>query len=91
MIEVGPLARRILDMLKWHPKMNLEECQVTYLHRGHGSNLKTIPATDIQRLEGGFMIMFDGSMVPYHRVIKIECDNNIIWKKSSKKRGGLHD
>ncbi|CDG65826.1 MAG: uncharacterized protein PWQ15_857 [Methanobacterium sp.] len=76
------MAKRILDMLKWHPEMNIEKCQVTYLHRGTRDNLKTIPATDIERLEGGFMIMFDGSMVPYHRIVKIECENQLIWKKS---------
>ena len=81
------MAKRILDMLQWHPEMDIEKCQVTYLHRGTENNLKTIPATDIEGLEGGFMIMFDGSMVPYHRVIKIECENRLIWKKGPKKGG----
>ena len=84
------MAKRILDMLRWHPEMNFEDCKVTYLHRGRAGNLKTIPATNIQTLEGGFMIMFDGSMVPYHRIVKIECDNKLIWKKSPK-IGGFHD
>jgi len=81
------MAKRILDMLRWHPEMNIENCRVTYLHRGSVGNLKTIPATDIQTLEGGFMIMVDGAMVPYHRIVKIECDNRLIWKKSPKKGG----
>ena len=81
------MAKRILDMLQWHPEMDIEKCQVTYLHRGTENNLETIPATDIEGLEGGFMIMFDGSMVPYHRVIKIECENRLIWKKGPKKGG----
>ncbi len=81
------MAKRILDMLQWHPEMDIEKCQVTYLHRGTENNLKTIPATDIEGLEGGFMIMFDGSMVPYHRVVKIECENRLIWKKGPKKGG----
>lgn len=84
------MAKRILDMLKWHPEMNFEDCKVTYLHRGSAGNLKTIPATNIQTLEGGFMIMFDGSMVPYHRIIKIESDKRVIWKKNPKK-GDFND
>jgi len=84
------MAKRILDMLRWHPEMNMENCRVTYLHRGSVGNLKTIPATNIQTLEGGFMIMFDGTMVPYHRIVKIECDNRVIWKKNPKK-GGSND
>jgi len=84
------MAKTILDMLKWHPEMNMETCKVTYLHRGRAGNLKTIPATSIQGLEGGFMIMDDGAMIPYHRIIRIECDNRLIWNKSHKK-GGSHD
>ena len=84
------MAKRILDMLRWHPEMNMENYRVTYLHRGSASNLKTIPATNIQTLEGGFMIMFDGSMVPYHRIIKIESDERVIWNKNPKK-GRIHD
>lgn len=79
------MAKRILDMLIWHPEKDIRRCQVTYSHRGLKGNLKTIPATDIQGLEGGFMIMVDGAMVPYHRIIKIECDGKIIWKKNPQK------
>ncbi|NYB51869.1 MAG: DUF504 domain-containing protein [Methanobacteriaceae archaeon] len=79
------MAKRILDMLKWHPEKDSEKCRITYSHRGLKGNLKTIPLTDIQGQKGGFMIMADGAMVPYHRIVKIECDNKIIWKKSLKK------
>ncbi|BDZ69746.1 DUF504 domain-containing protein [Methanobacterium petrolearium] len=79
------MAKRILDLLTWHPEKDISKCQVTYSHRGPKGNLKTIPATDIQGLERGFMVMIDGSMIPYHRIIKIECDNMLIWKKILKK------
>lgn len=79
------MAKRILDMLKWHPEMDSGKCKITYSHRGLKGNLKTIPATDIQCLERGFMVMVDGAMIPYHRIIKIECDNKVIWKKNPKK------
>jgi len=78
------MAKRILDMLKWHPEINSKNCQVTYLHRGSPGNLKTVPFADIHDLEGGFMIMIDGAMVPYHRIVKIDCTNNLIWKKCGK-------
>jgi uncharacterized protein (UPF0248 family) len=76
------MARNILNMILWHPEIEIQECQITYQHRGSLGNLKTIPAANIERLEGGFMIMFDGSQVPYHRIVKVECDEKIIWKKS---------
>lgn len=72
------------------PKMEKEKCQVTYSHRGSLGNIKTIPFDFIERLEGGFIVMVDGGMVPYHRIIKIECEGNIIWKKGHR-TGDLDD
>ncbi|HOI40257.1 MAG TPA: RNA repair domain-containing protein [Methanobacterium sp.] len=84
------MAKRVLDMLIWHPEMDVGNCQVTYSHRGVLGNIKTIPAADIKGLEGGFMIMVDGSMVPYHRIVKIECEDKLIWAKNIK-QGDLDD
>lgn len=78
------MTKRVLDMLIWHPEKDIGKCQVTYLHRGHRGNLKTIPASNIEGLKGGFMIMVDGSMVPYHRIVKIECEDKLIWAKNIK-------
>jgi hypothetical protein len=77
-------------MLIWHPQKDIGGCKVTYSHRGIRGNLKTIPAADIQGLKGGFMIMIDGSMIPYHRIVKIECEDNLVWEKNIK-RGDLDD
>lgn len=84
------MAKRVLDMLIWHPEKEIRDCQVTYLHRGIRGNLKTIPAAEIQGLKGGFMLIVDGSMVPYHRIVKIECEEKLIWEKNIKK-GDLDD
>ncbi|HHX99862.1 MAG TPA: DUF504 domain-containing protein [Methanothermobacter sp.] len=84
------MAKRVLDMLIWHPQKDIGGCKVTYSHRGIRGNLKTIPAADIQGLKGGFMIMIDGSMIPYHRVVKIECEDKLVWEKNIK-RGDLDD
>ena len=84
------MAKRVLDMLIWHPQKDIGGCKVTYSHRGIRGNLKNIPAADIQGLKGGFMIMIDGSMIPYHRIVKIECEDNLVWEKNIK-RGDLDD
>ena len=64
------MVKRILDMLFCTLKRDIGKCQVTYSHQRLKGNLKTIPATDIQSLERGVMVMVDGSMIPYHRIIK---------------------
>ncbi|MDN5373881.1 MAG: uncharacterized protein PWP32_646 [Methanothermobacter sp.] len=78
------MAKNVLDLLMWHPKWDIERCRISYLHRGASRNLKTIRGSDIERLERGFMILRDGSSIPYHRVVKIVCDNSFIWKKQKK-------
>jgi uncharacterized protein (UPF0248 family) len=40
----------------------------------------------IKSLEGGFMILEDETKIPCHRVIRIECDQDIIWEKHFKER-----
>ena len=76
------MAKRVLDMLIWHPK-RYREMPGYILHRGNREK-PYIPASNIEGLKGGFMIMVDGSMVPYHRIVKIECEDKLIWAKNIK-------
>ncbi|MDI6644669.1 MAG: RNA repair domain-containing protein [Methanobacteriaceae archaeon] len=75
------MAKNILNMLLWHPEIKIANCEITYLHRGVRGNLKTISGSKIKKLEKGFMVLKDGSMVPLHRIIRIECGQKIIWNK----------
>ena len=61
------MAKRILDMLKWHPEMNVKNTRLP-ICTGE-LEITVISCHHIERLEGGFMIMFDiyGS---YHRIVK---------------------
>jgi len=38
------MAKKILDELKWHPKKNLKNVYIVYLHRGVPGNRVIIPA-----------------------------------------------
>jgi len=75
------MVKNILDMILWHPKMEIEKCKITYVHRGAKGNLKTIEGSHINKLERGFLILDEGTQIPCHRIIKIECNNEIIWNK----------
>ncbi len=78
------MARKVLDLMIWHPKGDIRKCKIIYLHRGAHKNLKTIKGTDIKKLEKGFMILKKGTAIPYHRIVKIECGDRLIWKKCGK-------
>ena len=44
-------------------------------------DLKTIEGSCINRLERGFVILNEGTQIPCHRIVKIECNNEVIWNK----------
>jgi uncharacterized protein (UPF0248 family) len=75
------MAKTVLDMLIWHPKKNIEKCLITYKHRGAQGNIKTIPGNQIKSLKGGFIILIDQTQIPCHRIIRIKCNNEILWEK----------
>ena len=75
------MVKNVLDMILWHPKMEIKKCKITYVHRGSKGNLKTIEGSHITKLERGFLILDEGTQIPCHRIVKIECNNEIIWNK----------
>jgi uncharacterized protein len=75
------MAKNVIDMILWHPKMEIKKCKITYVHRGAPGNLKTIAGEQISKLERGFLILNDNTQIPCHRLVKIECNGKIIWNK----------
>lgn len=75
------MAKSILDMILWHPEMDVKQSKITYIHRGTKGNLKTINGNQINKLERGFLVLDHETQIPYHRIIKIEYKDKLIWKK----------
>ncbi len=75
------MARNIINMILWHPGMEINETKITYIHRGVPGNLKQINGNSIERIERGFLILKEGTQIPYHRIVKIENKNKILYKK----------
>jgi uncharacterized protein len=75
------MARNIVNMILWHPDMQINDTEMTYIHRGVPGDLKTINGTSIARLDRGFLILKEGTQIPFHRIIKITYKNKILWKK----------
>lgn len=78
-------SRDALNKLKWHPDLNLNEAEVTIVHRGAPGNKRTIEGKNILDLGSGFMLVKrdnEEAEIPYHRILKIETPEEIIWQKS---------
>lgn len=75
------MAKNVLNMILWHPEMDVKKCSVTYVHRGAPGNLKKISCRRINNLERGFLILDDETQIPCHRILKIEYDNHLMWNK----------
>ncbi len=72
------MAKNILNMILWHPEMRIDQAKITYIHRGALGNLKTIKGSSIDKLEDGFLILKDGTQIPFHRIIKIEYNDKTL-------------
>ncbi len=79
------MAKRVLDMMLWHPEKKIKNCTITFIHRGTPGNLKRIEGSRIRSLEGGFMILEDETKIPCHRIIRIECGQDFLWEKVMEK------
>ena len=75
------MAKNIINMVLWHPEMEINRSIISYIHRGAHGNIKTIHGSLIDRIENGFLILKDETQIPFHRIIKIEYDQKILWKK----------
>ncbi|ADP78012.1 Protein of unknown function DUF504 [Methanothermus fervidus DSM 2088] len=74
------MAQNIINMLKWHPKYDLSNCKITYIHRGSPGNLKTIKGSEIKNIDRGFIILKNDVAIPYHRIVKVQC-KNFVWER----------
>ncbi len=75
------MAKSIINMVLWHPKMEVNRSKISYIHRGARGNIKTIEGSSIDHLENGFLILKDQTQIPFHRIVNIEYENKILWNK----------
>ncbi len=80
------MAKNILNMVLWHPEMEKDRLKISYVHRGVRGNIKTIHGDGIDRVEHGYIILDDETQIPFHRIIKMNYDDKLLWKKSPLKK-----
>jgi len=72
----------ILNEIKWREDLDLSKCEVHYRHRGVPNDVKTIKGNEIRKIKRPFMLLENESkitLIPYHRVIKIIYDDEVVF------------
>lgn len=78
---MGP--RDVLNKLKWHPEFDLDNAEVTIVHRGAPRDKRVIEGKNILDLGSGFMLVkrrVKEVRIPYHRILKIEIPDKVVWQ-----------
>ncbi len=74
-----PTAKEVLNKIKW--SKDIKKAEIWYLHRGAPNDTMIIPGKDIIALYHSFMELEDGTMIPYHRILKIFYDGKLVWER----------
>jgi len=78
-----PSAHEVLNELKWRDDRDLASAEIWYTHRGAPNDTMIIKGSDIIELQHSFMKLAE-AMIPYHRILKIVYEGNVVWEKMSK-------
>ena len=73
--------RLILNEIKWSDKFDLEKIIIYFLNRGSPNNTKIIYGKNIKLITKSF-IETNRIIIPYHRILKIQYDNKIIFDRN---------
>ncbi|MFH0956788.1 MAG: RNA repair domain-containing protein [Candidatus Aenigmatarchaeota archaeon] len=80
------MAFQTLNRLKWEGKLSL--CRVKILHRGAPGDEKAVEGRDIREVKKSYFTyesVGKETFIPLHRVRKIECAGETVWKKKTVK------
>ncbi len=74
--------RDILNEIKW--RFDLRRCKVHHIHRGVPGDIRIVEGSAIKNIDRSFLILESvvGEVyIPYHRIVSIEFDNQMIFER----------
>lgn len=77
-MKKNPL-QEIINRIVWQ-KM---DAIIEYLDRGEHPGVKRINPDDIMKAGTSFIILKDGTMIPYHRVLLVEYGGKVLYRKGN--------
>lgn len=83
--------RDVLNELKWRHGA-LGEARIWYRHRGAPGDERVVTGDKVLDLGRSFFQVegpMGGTMLPYHRVLRIEWGGDLVWEREGRRhRGG---
>jgi uncharacterized protein (UPF0248 family) len=71
-------VRDVLLKMKWSTA-DFDSTRIIFVSRGSPNNTGSISGEEVEHLGRSFIITFDGTHIPYHRVKEIWNNDEIIW------------
>jgi uncharacterized protein (UPF0248 family) len=75
-------VRDILLKRKWSD-VDLEELSIVYISRGSPGDISRFQGLEIDHIGRSFVELIEGTMIPYHRMIKVYKGEDLIWSRNS--------
>jgi uncharacterized protein (UPF0248 family) len=77
--------RDALNRILWDRRLSPEEYEVTFVHRGAPSDLRTVRFVSITSVGPSWFLYRDGDevLIPYHRVVSVTNTRTgeVLWGK----------
>jgi len=73
-------VRELLNKIKWDGRMDFDELEVVYLHRGAPDDLKRIYGREIVHIGKSFLSL-KGAEIPYHRIVRILYEGKVLFER----------
>jgi len=75
-------VREILNKVKWDGRMDFDQLEVVYLHRGAPDDLKRISGREIVNIGTSFLsLKAEGAEIPHHRIVKILYEGEVLFER----------
>ena len=73
-------VREILNKVKWDGRMDFDQLEVVYLHRGAPNDLKKIYGREIVNIGKSFLSLKEAE-IPHHRIVKILYEGEVLFER----------
>ena len=78
--------RDIFNEIKW--RYDLGDSRVFYIHRGAPGDIRIVEGKGIKNIDRSFLVLEGAEQdvyIPYHRIVRIEFEGQIIFERERKK------
>ena len=76
--------RRALDALQWGEGRHLAELEFLVVDREAPGGQRRLSGKQLRGRDASYLIMADGTQLPFHRVVEVLLEGRTVWKKRTR-------